>query len=197
MYKVKFDADAPTYELESLLERVIANNQVMARVAFMKMGMKLGALGIELLADKFAPKLRLSGWSESLSLDLDTGNYDHTLEQLYRKFFRRGPPNAYWSLGLLILGSAFFHSMGGAGARNAKEGGAMTGMQKMFSKVSGIINGLGGMSSMFSMFGGGAGGAASAATSTPPAAAAAAPPSTKPTTESTQTQRRSRIAPAT
>ncbi len=199
MYKVKFDNEAPTYELETMLERVVANNQVMARVAFMKMGIKLGALGIELLADKFAPKLRLSGWSESLSLDLDTGNYDYTLEQLYRKFFRRGPPNAYWSLGLLILGSAFFHCMGGAGARNAKEGGAMTGMQKMFSKVSGIVNSLGGMGSMFGMFTGG-NGAATASSSKDAAASSASTshnPVPKPSNSASQTQqRRSRIAAA-
>jgi len=151
--KVRFDGDEPTWELEHLLQRVTANNQVNSSVAFMKLGLKGLSLAVELGAQRFYPGLRLSGWSESLSRDLDTGNSDYLLEQVYRKFFRKGPPNVFFSFALLILGSAFFHSLGAPGAAQKGKGGPLTGFQSIMSSVAG----------MFGVSGGGAGGASEAA----------------------------------
>jgi hypothetical protein len=143
-HKIEFDADADTWELKHLLERTLANNHLLARVAFVKQGLKLGAFALEWALDKFAPKLRLKGWAETLSQTLDSGNHDATLEQVYRKVWHKGPPNVWLNIGMLIVGSAVAHCLGAWMTEKAAASGGAPGGGGLASLLGGLLGGLGG-----------------------------------------------------
>jgi len=124
---VKFVGDEKTWELEHLLERHYANQHLIQRVATVKSCIKFGSFVVEKLMNLFLPKIPLRGWCEHLCAELDTGNHDQTLEQVSRRFWRKGPPNAFITLGLLIGGSMVMYCVGMRGNSSAGNAGSGSG----------------------------------------------------------------------
>jgi hypothetical protein len=150
---VKIVGNEETWELQYLLERYHSNQSLIQRVETMKSCIKFGAFAIEKLVGLFMPKIPLRGWSAHLSAELDTGNHDSTLEQVSRKFWRKGPPNAWVSLGLLIAGSCVMYCLGGRGtapspstAADASSGSSSPAP----AKAGGLFGGMGGIGGMLS-----------------------------------------------
>jgi len=137
-WHIEFTGDEETYELEHLLDRVLTNQQLGAKVAFMKTGLKLLVTAIELAANRFAPQLGLKGWADSLTKVLDGKNYDNLMEQLYRKIWSKGPPNPWSSLAIIIFGSAFLHCVGaGVKGMPASAGGMLSAFMPMLGSFLG------------------------------------------------------------
>ena len=105
-HHIKYDDDEPTWKLKHRLTRVLANKQTESKVKFVKFVIQIITLAIEKGACHFMPRCRLEGWSNNLNKDLTSGNFDTTLEQAYRKFWSKGPPNPLVYLAIVIVGSA-------------------------------------------------------------------------------------------
>jgi hypothetical protein len=57
----------------------------------LKDGLRIGSTGLEYLAPKISRKtVRLDGWSNEVTADLNSGRYDVVLAALYRKYWRSG-----------------------------------------------------------------------------------------------------------
>jgi hypothetical protein len=138
---VKIVGNEETWELQHLLERHYANQHLIQRVATVKSCIKFGAFVVEKLVMLFVPKIPLKGWCEHLCAELDSGNHDQTLEQVSRKFWRKGPPNATMSLGLLIAGSCVMYCLGVRKSGDEKEAGGGGG-GGMFKGLGGMMSGL-------------------------------------------------------
>lgn len=144
MLSFPLSMDHPEWKLKHELERHLAHQTLVQRVTLVKGIMKLGSMVIRWMCSSF---LRLEGWDKYIAQELDTGRYDVSLEQVYRSIWRKGTPNPWMNLGLLIIGSAIaFHvgsvATGGAATTNAS--GAPGGM------IGNILS---------SLFGGGGGSA--------------------------------------
>lgn len=140
---VKIVGNEETWELQHLLERHYANQHLIQRVATVKSCIKFGAFVVEKLVMLFVPKIPLKGWCEHLCAELDSGNHDQTLEQVSRKFWRKGPPNATMSLGLLIAGSCVMYCLGVRKSGDEKEtAGGGGGGGGMFKGLGGMMSGL-------------------------------------------------------
>ena len=151
-YEIPFEGDEPTWQLRHKLERVLANRQTVAKVKFIRMGIQLGSTVVELVIVKIFPRLKLKGWAEGLAKDLNTGNYDGMLEQVYRKVCRKGGmPNVWFMLAMLVLGSAVLHCIGFKGSAEEGAGGPVTafngGLGGMMGMLGSVFSGLGGGSS--------------------------------------------------
>jgi len=199
---VKIVGDEETWELQHLLERHHANQHLIQRVATVKSFLKFGAFVIEKLVMLFIPKIPLRGWCEHLCAELDTGNHDQTLEQVSRKFWRKGPPNAFMSLGLLIAGSLVMYCLGMKGTPAPGDSGTGGG--------GGMFKGIGGMmSSLLGAFGGKSNApvapriniqsqkSASATSAADGGPGSAGSPSRPSTTSSAEPRRRSKMPPPT
>ena len=77
-------------------------------VAFMRDSMRMVISGIEIGNAKLGPFLSIDGWGNSLSSDMS--RYDHSLERIYKRYFRKQQMSPILELGWLILGSMImFH----------------------------------------------------------------------------------------
>jgi hypothetical protein len=137
-------------ELEFEVTKQNASISTANSVAFMRDTMKLVISGVEIANAKLGPFLTIDGWATTACSDMT--RYDHALEKIYKRYFRRQQMSPVLELAWLLLGSLFMHhfkakifgvSSAGGGARGATAGGALGG-------------GIGGL---MSMFGGGFGGA--------------------------------------
>lgn len=113
----------PVYKLRFEYERHLTQQTLVDRVTFIKNLLKIGATMIEMAAGYFLPWLRLQGWAAYLAEQVDSGRYDDALENIWRIIFKKGLPNPFLQVGLLVLGSAFmFHFGGGSGPRTGQGG---------------------------------------------------------------------------
>lgn len=140
----------PTLEMSEVklrheLERHIANQTLVQRVAIVKGLMKVGAVIVEMVFGTF---LKLRNWSVHISRQLDSGQYDLTLEQVYRTIWKRSAPNPWLSLAMLVVGSALMFHFGLVPPEPSDGGGSSGG--------GGGGGGIGGM--LGGMLGGGGGG---------------------------------------
>lgn len=150
--------DDPEWKLRHELERHLAHQTLIQRVALMKGIIKLGSVVLEAVLSTF---LRLKNWSKFIANELDSGRYDATLEQVYRTIWRRGAPNPWISLCIFVFGSAIAFHFGlarhDASENNENEpGGASSPGSTSASSGGGIGGSLMGM--VTGMFGGGGGG---------------------------------------
>lgn len=107
MLSFPLSMDNPEWKLRHELERHLAHQTLVQRITLVKGIMKLGSMVIRWLFSSF---LRLDGWDKFIGDELDSGKYDASLEQVYRSIWRKGTPNPWVSLGLLVFGSAIaFH----------------------------------------------------------------------------------------
>ena len=76
-------------------------------VAFMKDAIKLGLSGLEIVNQKLGPFLMLDGWSDTVTGDMN--RFDPSLKRIYKRLFRRGAPNPFVELAMIIFGSMVLH----------------------------------------------------------------------------------------
>ena len=116
-------------ELEDVqfeFDRLRSNLDTINAVHFMRDGLKMGLQGLEIANNKFGPILELSNpdgesWAEEVSGDMQ--RYEHCLERLYKKHWRKGSMAPELELLMLLGGSMtmyhFQRKMGGGGKRAA------------------------------------------------------------------------------
>ena len=81
------------------------NMELVQKMKISKGYVLLGGLGVVFFNMMIGNKFMLEGWLEALNNELESGNYNVALEQIYHMFHKRGPPSPFWSLGLLCVTS--------------------------------------------------------------------------------------------
>ena len=90
-------------EIEFELQKQNSNMMTENTVSFMRDTLRLLISGVEIGNDRMGPFLALDGWAESLTSDMK--RYDHALERLYKRYWRKNQMSPVMELGWLILGS--------------------------------------------------------------------------------------------
>ena len=140
MLSFSLSMDEPEWKLKHELERHLAHQTLVQRVTLIKGVLKIGSIIIRVLCSSF---LGLDGWDAFIARELDSGKYDTSLEQVYRQMFRKGTPNPWFSLGLLVIGSAIAFHVGSIMSNGQPAAGNNSG-------ASGVIGGI-----LTSLFGAG------------------------------------------
>ena len=95
-------------ELEFEVTKQNAGLSTVNTVAFMRDSLKLIISGVEVGNAKLGPFLSIDGWSASLCHDM--ARYDHALERVYKRYFRKQQMSPLLELAWLLLGSmVMFH----------------------------------------------------------------------------------------
>jgi hypothetical protein len=94
-------------EIQYEYERIKMNQDSINAVNFMRDVMKLALTGVELANAKLGPVLHLDGWSKEVTSDMH--RYDHCLERLYKKHWRKGSMSPESELLFLLLGSMIMY----------------------------------------------------------------------------------------
>lgn len=94
-------------DLQFEYDRIKMNLDTLSGVNFMKDAMKLAFTGIELANSKMGPFMHLDGWSREMTQDMQ--KYNHCLEKLYKKHWRKGSMAPETELAFMILGSMVVH----------------------------------------------------------------------------------------
>ena len=103
-YSMEDTLEAIQYEYE----RIKMNMDTMNAVNFMRDVLKLVLTGVELANSNLGPILHLDGWSNEVTTDMH--RYDHCLERLYKKHWRKGSMSPESELVFLLVGSmVMFH----------------------------------------------------------------------------------------
>lgn len=77
-------------------------------VSFMRDMLRLVITGLEIGNNKLGPFLSIDGWAEATTQDMH--RYDHALERLHRRYFRKQQMSPIMEMGWLLLGSlAMWH----------------------------------------------------------------------------------------
>ena len=84
----KYTMDDTLEAIQYEYERIKMNMDTVNAVHFMRDVLKLALTGIELANAKLGPVLHLDGWSTEVTTDMN--RYDHCLERLYKKHWRKG-----------------------------------------------------------------------------------------------------------
>ena len=103
----KFTMKDTIEDLQFEYEKQNTNLTTANYVAFMKDTLKVAFTGIELGNNKLGPFLQLNGWAETATRDMD--RYDHALERVYKKYWRKQQMSPLVELAWLIVGSMFMH----------------------------------------------------------------------------------------
>jgi hypothetical protein len=148
------NTDQPEWKLKHELERHLAHQTLVQRVAMIKTVLKVGSITLRVVFSSF---LRLEGWDTFIQKELDTGKYDVSMEQMYRSLWRKGAPSPWITMGLLIFGSAIIFHLDGSGktiAASPDAPGGMVGalLQSLFGAGGGNAGGFNPLSVMSTMF---------------------------------------------
>ena len=91
-------------DIQFEFDRQTSNLSTLNTVSFMRDSLKLAITGIELANNRLGPILAIDGWAESVTTDMS--RYDHALERLYKRYWRKTSMSPVVELAFLILGSA-------------------------------------------------------------------------------------------
>ncbi len=94
-------------EIQFEYERIRTHLDTVNAVSFMRDTVLLSFQGIELANGKWGPILELNGWAKQAAKDRK--RYDHVLERLYKKHWRRGNMSPEMEFGWLVGSSMFMH----------------------------------------------------------------------------------------
>ena len=72
-------------------------------VAFMRDMMRIVINGIEIGNSRFGPFLSIDGWAESVTQDMT--KYEHPLERIYKRYWRKTQMSPVMELAWLLVGS--------------------------------------------------------------------------------------------
>lgn len=96
-------------EMEFELGRHNADATTQSMVAMMKRTLQYLIVGIELGNSRFGPFLSLDGWAESATADMS--NYDHALERIYKRYWKKQQMSPVlelvWALGGSLIACHF------------------------------------------------------------------------------------------
>jgi hypothetical protein len=111
-------------EIQFEYDRIRTHLDTVNAVSFMRDTMLLGFQGIELANGKWGPILELNGWAKKAGKDRK--RYDHVIERLYKKHWRRGNMSPEMEFGWLIGSSMVMHHVeqkwgGGGGGKKKKK----------------------------------------------------------------------------
>jgi chemotaxis protein histidine kinase CheA len=90
-------------ELEFELQKQTNNLTTRHNVSFMRDMLRIAINGIEIGNNRFGPFLSIDGWAESVTQDMS--KYEHSLERLYKRYWRRSQMSPLLELGWLLVGS--------------------------------------------------------------------------------------------
>jgi len=90
-------------ELEFEVQKQNNNATTRHSVAFMRDMLRIAINGIEIGNSRFGPFLSIDGWAESVTQDMT--KYEHALERLYKRYWRKTQMSPVMELGWLLLGS--------------------------------------------------------------------------------------------
>jgi len=80
------------------------NHQTTAHsVAFMKDSLRMIINGLEIANTRFGPFLSIDGWADSVTQDMS--KYEHALERLYKRYWRKSQTSPITELAWLLIGS--------------------------------------------------------------------------------------------
>ena len=98
-----FGMDDTLAELEFEVQK--QNNNITTRhnVTFMRDMMRIAINGIEIGNNRFGPFLSIDGWAESVTQDMS--KYEHVLERLYKRYWRKSQMSPIMELAWLLVGS--------------------------------------------------------------------------------------------
>ena len=100
----KFTMSDSLVDIQFEFDRQTSNLSTLNTVSFMRDSLKLAITGIELANNRLGPVLSIEGWANSVTEDMS--RYDHCLERLYKRYWRKTTMSPIVELGFLILGSA-------------------------------------------------------------------------------------------
>lgn len=103
-----FSMDDSIAELEFEVTKQNAGLSTANSVAFMRDSLRLLISGVEVGNQKLGPFLSIDGWSSSVCHDMS--RYDHALERVYKRYFRKQQLSPILELAWLLIGSmVMFH----------------------------------------------------------------------------------------
>ena len=100
-----YTMDDDLVDMQYERDRHNMNMEMVQKMKISKGYVLLGCLGVVFFNMMVGNKLMLEGWLEAINNELESGNYNIALEQIYHMFHKRGPPSPFWSLGLLCVTS--------------------------------------------------------------------------------------------
>ena len=140
---LEVDLSLSTADLSDALDRH-TNQSVIYRKRFQTRGVfQTGVMLIDLIANQFAPFLGLQQWGENLIAKLNEKEWDSLWEEIYRKFYKKGPPNPYMTLGLAVITSLVVH----IGSNKFGEVTKTNSIFDMLGKMSGPVKSMLGLGS--------------------------------------------------
>ena len=98
-----FTIESSAADMEFEISRHAAASATRNGVAFLRDALRLLVTGIDLGNARFGPFLSIEGWAESITGDM--ARYDHTLERIYKRYWRRQQMNPVLELAGLLVGS--------------------------------------------------------------------------------------------
>ena len=99
----QFDMKDSVAELEFEVQRQHNGITTRHNVAFMRDMMRIVINGMEIGNNRFGPFLSIDGWAESVTQDM--AKYEHVLERLYKRYWRKSQLSPVMELAWLLVGS--------------------------------------------------------------------------------------------
>ena len=90
-------------ELEFEVQKQNNNLSTRNSVTFMRDMLRIGINGLEIGNNRFGPFLSIDGWAESVTSDMS--KYEHALERIYKRYWRKSQMSPIMELGWLLVGS--------------------------------------------------------------------------------------------
>ena len=90
-------------EMEFELNRHLSAESTQNAVSFMRDTLRIAVTGLEAGNARFGPFLSIDGWADSITRDMK--RYDHSLERIYKRYWRKQQMSPVMELAWLILGS--------------------------------------------------------------------------------------------
>jgi hypothetical protein len=99
----RFTEEDSLAELEFEVAKQNAAVSTENSVSFMRDMLRLVITGLEIGNNKLGPFLSIDGWAEATTHDMH--RYDHALERIHRRYFRKQQMSPIMEMGWLLLGS--------------------------------------------------------------------------------------------
>jgi len=95
-------------EMQFEVEKQTGNQTTRSHVNFMKDSLRFILNGIEMGNAQFGPFLSIDGWAETATRDMN--KYDHALERIYKRYWRKNEMSPIMELGWMLISSlVVFH----------------------------------------------------------------------------------------
>lgn len=103
----KFNMQDPLFDMKFELEKQRDCLDTNNAIFLFRESLRMILPTLEAVNKRFGPFLQIDGWSSRVCEDMT--KYNHALERLYRKFWRKSQPSPIIELGWLIIGSMLMY----------------------------------------------------------------------------------------